>query len=794
MSFRIFAAFLLTCVLSPANADLAVTVPIGKTVVVPVEGGGTVDSIASYSVASSNRAISARVKTGNPDLALTLSFTGSNGQQQTGQVIHFQLYRDLTPVTATTIAGLAQGGFYNGLKLHRITAEFAQGGDPNGNGSGGPGFEFQNEFALPLIFTGSGQIAMANAGTGVDGGTNGSQFFITFMPVRPFDFRYSLFGQIVRGQDVLEAIRTVERELVDPTLPEGPGNERSKPVHPITITSATVGMNNNDAAVILSATAAGTATVTVQRRDSLGNPLPDLVLNVTSVMDTFNDPPFLSGVQDIVTPLNRAARVPIRIADLEFDYMFPGKEDFDCEAFTDLDGDGSRDAAENFTDVNGNSHYDPGERFIDADRDGKRDPAEPFTDSPGGTPGVFDTKVKLVLAGRLVSVGAAQANYRGPARFALKVEQLPGGNTDFGIVRVGFGDSKLTQRPRTIIARPDAPLQGAVGSFMDADLRSAAASFSATIIWGDGTPVTSGTNVTITKDATPRTTNRFSVSAPHTYTAPGIYPLVVRVEDVNGARTSITSQVIVGPGPIDAVGLVINNAGGLVREIAVASFTDATPTGTGGYVALIDWGDGVKTFGRIRSIRPGVFKVFGTHRYRDAEVFPTMVRISRISTPAEQSTDTALAWGLARVRGVRTPRHLPPYPMVHLVGGLNSASRDGDRIRLEFVIINSGNLPARNASLQFYASADGDLDPAEDDLLLTSSGASSFRIPVVPQNGAGFTFRLTNGNGLDNRLKAPLPDNLTTKRYIIVKMNFPDPTGVGNGMPFERTFFGGPMP
>jgi peptidyl-prolyl cis-trans isomerase B (cyclophilin B) len=118
--------------------------------------------------------------------------------------IKIKLFDDKTPKTVENFVKLVNKGFYNGLKFHRVIADFmVQTGCPEGTGRGGPGYRFNDEFHPELKHDGPGVLSMANAGPN----TNGSQFFITHVACPHLNGKHSVFGRVLEGQDVVNAIR-----------------------------------------------------------------------------------------------------------------------------------------------------------------------------------------------------------------------------------------------------------------------------------------------------------------------------------------------------------------------------------------------------------------------------------------------------------------------------------------------------------------------------------------------------------------------------------------------------------
>ena len=146
--------------------------------------------------------------------------------------IVIELFPKEAPKTVNNFVFLARDSFYDGVIFHRVMKDFMiQGGDPAGTGTGGPGYRFEDEFVPSLVFDRPGLLAMANAGPN----TNGSQFFITVVPTPHLNGRHTIFGRVLEGQDVADAISLVstgrgdrpvqavviESIEIEETVPEG---------------------------------------------------------------------------------------------------------------------------------------------------------------------------------------------------------------------------------------------------------------------------------------------------------------------------------------------------------------------------------------------------------------------------------------------------------------------------------------------------------------------------------------------------------------------------------------------
>jgi cyclophilin family peptidyl-prolyl cis-trans isomerase len=150
----------------------------------------------------------------------------TNATMQTNHgAIELELYDEDAPKTVENFTKLARDGFYDGVIFHRVIEDFMiQGGDPTGTGSGGPGYQFEDEFNTHKVERGA--LAMANAGPN----TNGSQFFIVTADACPWlDGKHTVFGRVTSGMDVVDEISKVDT---------GPGDRPSDEVRIESVTVA----------------------------------------------------------------------------------------------------------------------------------------------------------------------------------------------------------------------------------------------------------------------------------------------------------------------------------------------------------------------------------------------------------------------------------------------------------------------------------------------------------------------------------------------------------------------------
>ena len=416
-----------------ANAS----VPQGHTLQVPVVGFDADGDAINYSVTSDNPAVVPVVQATSRLLQIDVAGFGR---------LEFALY-DATPLTSRTIGGFADSGLYDGLTFHRVLDGFVnQGGDPAGDGSGSnvpDEIQFEDEFVQDLLFTGAGQLAMANSGKD----TNTTQFFVTDNDSTPrfLDYNHTIFGQLVSGFDVNEAISAVEVEA------------GGRPAEPVVIDRARTVPNTTDAVVQLrGAGAAGsTARITVTAADAAGESSSQSFTAsvVPDVQEGFNtpnnEPPILvAPMQDRVVPAGQ----PIVV---DFAAIDPEGDDFEL-------------GGQFVTSV------DPEQFPTSLDQQAKQLTLTPPADYVG--------PIELILGVKQAGATTRGSTQQNPPPDTLNI-------FDTQQIILAVGDQPISAAPAAgLTTREGVALEDVLlGTFVDPDPAARAADYTARIKWGDAT-------------------------------------------------------------------------------------------------------------------------------------------------------------------------------------------------------------------------------------------------------------------------------------------------------------------
>ncbi len=300
---------------TPSIAALPnVSVGIGSPLHIPIDAYDPNGNPLTITVTSSNpNLLSAQVLSGNRSLRLST--------QGFGDMV-FELFEDKAPVPAGRVIAMAQSGFYDSSVFHRVINNFViQGGDAeNGNGTGGSTLgDFDDQFHLDLQHNRTGMLSYAKSSDD----TNDSQFFITEGPQRFLDFNHSVFGQLVEGEAIREAISNTAT------------NSSDRPLTDVVINTATIFTDNENGVILLKAsgTGTGTATITVTVSDTEGNSTSQ-AFQATVIQDTANGAPFLNPIPDVVTTADNPVTVNLTAQDAENDTLIYSVQKLGTENFT----------------------------------------------------------------------------------------------------------------------------------------------------------------------------------------------------------------------------------------------------------------------------------------------------------------------------------------------------------------------------------------------------------------------------------------------------------------------------
>ena len=289
-------------------------VPVGKSGLIALPVTNDTSNPVSFQVTSDNPQVTATVLQGGRSLLMNVSGKDGSNVDFTGDLV-FRLFETEAPQTVARIESFANSNFYDNLTFHRILPGFvAQGGDPNGNGTGGSGTKLPDEYATNLTFTSQGLLAMANSGDD----TGDSQFFITALDQtlsqlpQHLNFQHTVFGILTGGFD------TFRKLIATPTIGNGSGTPVSKPV----INNVTLFTDNQPGVVRVTPAAGftGTVNLTVNANDGNGA-VAQRVVPVTVVADTVNDRAFLGAVSNQTAIQGRPVSFTVQGFDLENDNL-----------------------------------------------------------------------------------------------------------------------------------------------------------------------------------------------------------------------------------------------------------------------------------------------------------------------------------------------------------------------------------------------------------------------------------------------------------------------------------------
>jgi len=495
-----FATSLLAAPVIDPIAD--VTIPAGKSLILPITATSPSGSPLTYTIFSSTNAFAVVMHTNNPFWQLSVAQAASAsapGAYQTPYrgglvtvtnvgVMTFMLFPEYAPHAVNVFQGLTDSGFYNSNTIfHRVVSNFViQGGDPDTNGSGGLVFEYDDEFNPQAIFSGNGQLALANSGKNTDG----SQFFVTIGPQRFLDFGYTLFGQLVRGFDVMTNINSTAADT------------NSRPLADEIIQTASYVTNTADTVITLTATnrSGKSGTITVMAVDGVGGSTTQ-VFHVATVTDTNDNHQafyYNSTLTNLVAPVSKVLTNNFNAYDLAGDEISWYPQFADENSYTN--GSGSHDALKT---------------------------------------GYLKTLTYNVTNadGQIQLFTVPATNYAGTINVTMYASYSPTFSSyaekTYSFV---FGDTPISGQSNVVTAAATVPFVNLVlATFTNRVAGSAATNFTAVINWGDNS-----TNYgTVTSSAG----GQKAVLGSHTYAYPGSYPVYVQVTSAIGATATILSFI-----------------------------------------------------------------------------------------------------------------------------------------------------------------------------------------------------------------------------------------------------------
>ncbi len=502
-----------------------VTVPAGKSLIIPITATVTNGRALTYTITGSTNAFAIVSHTNNPFWklnvaqvcatnapgAFTTPFRGGTATVTNVGDLTFMLFPEYAPHTVAVFQGLSAAGFFNSNTIfHRVVSNFViQGGDPLTNGTGGLVFQYNDEFNPQAVFSGNGQLALANSGKNTDG----SQFFVTIGQQRFLDFGYTLFGQLVRGFNVLT---NIENTAVD---------AGSRPLAEEIITQASAVPDTADTVITLTATnvAGITNTVTVIADDGAGGRATNSFQAVSVTDGSSNGQPFLFGntVTNLVAPAGVTLTNSINAVQLDGYLLYWTVKYWDL-------------ASQNAAAISGNLLNNTLKMLT-------------YNETNGN--------------GQLLFFVNPVTNYAGPVNVFFFISSSPNGYGEYYtnqlylaygfqppysppcnllVYTFVFGDTPIVAQAASVTPQKAGVFTNLLlATFTNGVAGSAVTNFSAAINWGDDA-ITAGV---ITTNAA----KSKLVSGSHAYANSGDYPVYVTLQSTLGVTATVSNTITVMP-------------------------------------------------------------------------------------------------------------------------------------------------------------------------------------------------------------------------------------------------------
>lgn len=493
-----------------------VTIPAGKSLIIPVTATSPNGRPLTFTATSSTNGIAVEVHTNDPFWKMSVvqaapanapgAFqtpfrSGTETVTNVGDMT-FMLFPEYAPHSVKVIEGLTDSGFYNSNTIfHRVISGFMiQGGDPQTNGTGGPVFRYDDEFNPQAIFSGRGQLALANSGKDTDG----SQFFVTVAPYRYGDFNYTIFGQLVRGFSVLSNINNTATDT------------NSRPLADVIITHAGLVPDTSDTVLTLTATNRNgvSSLIKVVADDGAGERATN-TFTATVLTDTnSNSQPLIDGTSltNLIAPVNVTLTNVLNATELD------GKALYWFPEFADQS---SYNAASNSTYVVSNSLLKTLTYNVTNTQGQIRFFLEPVTDYSG------PVTVYLIVSSN------PQWNFYQQYGLSLPPYDLQKCTFVFGDTPISAQATNFTVPPLTGFTNQ------LLATFTNGVPGSDTTNFMASINWGD--------NVTNNGIILTNNNGTKEVFGSHDFTNGGTYPVSVTIQSVLGASATVVSTASVPP-------------------------------------------------------------------------------------------------------------------------------------------------------------------------------------------------------------------------------------------------------